>query len=152
MTNLSRAIQLDNKGQAMVEMAFVIFLLVLLVFGMTEFGRAMYTKNTLNNAARAGARAAVVTSDIANAGPVPLNADCTSYVTPCTANNCIYQGVCNNIVAGIDKTTVQVTVSGVGNADKAITVQVQAPFNPVLDLMRRMIGGTLSGQTTMRYE
>ena len=138
----------------MVEMALVIGLLVLLVFGMTEFGRAMYTKNTLTNAARAGARAAVVTSGIANAGPVTLSSVCTSYgtpTTPCTANNCIYQGVCNNIVAGI-QTPVQVTVSGVGNADRAITVQVQAPFNPVLDLMRRMIGGTLSGRTTMRYE
>ena len=42
----------------MVEMAFVLFLLVVLIFGMTEFGRAMYIKNTLNNAARAGVRAA----------------------------------------------------------------------------------------------
>src|SRR5690348_4657403 len=48
------------KGQAMVEAAFVLFILVLLTFGITEFGRAMYTKNTLNNAARAGARCAIV--------------------------------------------------------------------------------------------
>jgi Flp pilus assembly protein TadG len=152
MTILSREIRLNNKGQAMVEMALVIGFLIVLIFGMTEFGRAMYTKNTLNNAARAGARAAVVTSGITNAGPVTLSTDCTSYgTTSCTANNCIYQGVCNSIVAGI-QSPVQVTVAGVGNADKAITVQVQAPFNPVLNLMKSMISGTLSGQATMRYE
>src|SRR5689334_11210220 len=54
------------KGQAMVETALVLFILVLFVFGITEFGRAMYTKNTLNNAARAAARAAVVTSPLNN--------------------------------------------------------------------------------------
>ena len=155
MTNLSRAIKLNNKGQAMVEMAFVIFLLVLLIFGMTEFGRAMYTKNTLNNAARAGARAAVVTSGIVNCAAAGL-------ASPCAGDGPIFTTIDNSIVAAIDKSTVNVTVAlldnaGNGKSPPAITgdqirVTVTAVFNPVLGLMRRMIRGTLSGEATMRFE
>jgi Flp pilus assembly protein TadG len=56
--------RLDKSGQAMVEMAFVIFVLVILIFAITEFGRAMYTKNSLTNAARGVARTAVVNSGL----------------------------------------------------------------------------------------
>ena len=51
----------NQKGQALVETALIIPLLLLLVMGLFEFGRVMYIKNTLNNAARAGVRVAVVT-------------------------------------------------------------------------------------------
>nr|WP_279342306.1 pilus assembly protein [Geotalea sp. SG265] len=46
----------------MVELAFSLFLLMLIFFGITEFGRAMYLTNALNNAAREGARRAVVSN------------------------------------------------------------------------------------------
>jgi Flp pilus assembly protein TadG len=42
----------------------LILLLFLLVFGIFQFGWLMYIKNTLNNAARAGVRQAVVTSTL----------------------------------------------------------------------------------------
>ena len=43
-------------GQAMVEFALVIPVMLLLVFGVVEFGRAYYTYSALTNAARKGAR------------------------------------------------------------------------------------------------
>src|SRR3990172_5711360 len=52
---------MDKRGQALIEFAIVVLLLFLLVFGIFQFGWLMYIKNTLNNAARAGARLAVVT-------------------------------------------------------------------------------------------
>jgi hypothetical protein len=53
--------QSDQKGQAMVELALLLPLLFLIVFGITEFGRAFYIQNALTNAAREGARRASVT-------------------------------------------------------------------------------------------
>lgn len=50
----------DEKGQAVIEMAIVAVLLMLLLFGITEFGRLFYYSLTINNGARAGARAAAV--------------------------------------------------------------------------------------------
>jgi Flp pilus assembly protein TadG len=55
----------DNKGAALVELALILWFLVLVLFGICEFGWAMYVSNTLNRAAREGARyAAVLTGPI----------------------------------------------------------------------------------------
>jgi hypothetical protein len=50
----------NNKGNAVLEFALVLPLLLLILFGITEFGRAIMTTNTLNSAAREGARLAAV--------------------------------------------------------------------------------------------
>jgi Flp pilus assembly protein TadG len=46
----------NQKGVAAVEFAIVLILLVPLVFGITEFGRAIYQYNTLTKIVRNGAR------------------------------------------------------------------------------------------------
>lgn len=50
----------DERGAAMVEFALVVPLLLLLIFGIAEFGRAWNINQTLADAAREGARRAVV--------------------------------------------------------------------------------------------
>jgi Flp pilus assembly protein TadG len=45
-----------QRGVAAVEFAIVLTLLVTIVFGITEFGRAMYQYDTLTKSARAAAR------------------------------------------------------------------------------------------------
>lgn len=49
-----------TRGAAAVEFALVLPLLLLVVGGVVDFGRALYTNVILTNAAREGARAAVV--------------------------------------------------------------------------------------------
>lgn len=49
-----------DRGQTLVEFAFVALLFLVLVFGIIEFGRALWTWNTIVQATRAGARYAVV--------------------------------------------------------------------------------------------
>jgi hypothetical protein len=49
-----------EKGQSMVEMAMVCLLFFFLLFGILEFGRALWTYNTIVNGTRAGARWGVV--------------------------------------------------------------------------------------------
>jgi len=50
----------NEKGQNLVEFALVIPLLLLLVIGIAEFGRAWMTKNILTGAAREAVRIAAV--------------------------------------------------------------------------------------------
>ena len=50
-----------REGQTLIETALVLFLLLLILLGITEFSRAWYTKSSLKNAARQGARVAAVT-------------------------------------------------------------------------------------------
>jgi len=50
----------NERGQALVELAFVLPILLMLVFGITEFGRIFGTQLILSNIAREGARYAAV--------------------------------------------------------------------------------------------
>ena len=52
----------DSRGNAVVEFALVLPLLLLVLFGITEFGRMIMTTNMLNTASREGARLAAVSS------------------------------------------------------------------------------------------
>jgi hypothetical protein len=49
-----------SAGQSLAEFALVLPVLLLLFMGILDFGRAVYAYNTLSNAAREGARVAIV--------------------------------------------------------------------------------------------
>jgi len=50
----------DERGAAAVEFALILSVLVVILFGITEFGRVFNELETLNSAAREGARVAAV--------------------------------------------------------------------------------------------
>ncbi len=51
-----------TRGQALVEFALVIPMFLLLIFGIVDLGRYVYTNNALNQAAREAARVGAVSS------------------------------------------------------------------------------------------
>jgi Flp pilus assembly protein TadG len=84
-----------RRGAAMIEFALVLPLLVTIMMGIIEFGRAMTVQTILTNAAREGARNAIlagatdtgvqtaVTTYLSNSG---ITAGSTTTITP-TSNN-----------------------------------------------------------------
>jgi hypothetical protein len=60
------------SGQSLAEFALVLPVLLLLFMGILDFGRAVYAYNTLSNAAREGARVAIVDQTVA--GGIPAGA------------------------------------------------------------------------------
>jgi Flp pilus assembly protein TadG len=50
----------SRQGQSIVEFAFVLPLLLLLTFGIIEFGFFVYNKQIITNAAREGARVGII--------------------------------------------------------------------------------------------
>lgn len=59
---LFRFVRRDD-GTAMVEMAIVLPIFLLLVFGVIDFGRLLFTANSMASAVREGARQAAVMAD-----------------------------------------------------------------------------------------
>lgn len=55
-----KGLKREQSGQAMVEMALVLPVIVLIVFGIVEFGRIFNSYLVVTNAAREGARIGVV--------------------------------------------------------------------------------------------
>lgn len=124
-----------NRGQSVIEFALILPLLLVILFGITEFGRAWMTLNLLTSAAREGARLAVVTAPDWNA--------VTQRVTD----------VCNS--AGVTPT---ITYAG-PDEQRRVTVTVKADFEIIPgDILGILGGGGLSGTiplratTVMRHE
>jgi len=123
-----------NRGQAVIEVAFVLPLMLLVLFGITEFGRAWATQNILTSAAREGARLAIVTA--------PDNALVTSRVTAvCTA-------------AGVTLTGVTIVPPDPLDPERRVTVTVNCNFTILTGTMLGPFSGTIpmSASTTMRHE
>jgi hypothetical protein len=70
MRRLSRRWRRQFRGQALVEFAFVLPILILLLVGIFDFGRAVYAFNTVNNAAREAVRLAIVDQNCNTVGQV----------------------------------------------------------------------------------
>ena len=124
----------NRRGNAVVEMALVMPILLLLVFGITEFGRAWMTVNILHTASREGARLAVVTGPDVPAVETRVNEVCSAAVI----------------------TPTSITVTGPDQFDLArrVTVTVTADFvvipGKILDMFEPVI--PLTATTTMRHE
>jgi len=124
----------DSRGQSVVEFALVLPLLLVLVFGITEFGRAWLTMNVLTSAAREGARLAVVTAP--DEGRVIARVE-----EVCAAGR-------------ITPTGVFVTGPDVADPDRRVTVTVEANFRVVTGSILGTFSGTipLRANATMRHE
>jgi Flp pilus assembly protein TadG len=143
---------MKTKGQALVEMAIVILLLFLLVFGIFQFGWLMYIKNTLNNAARAGVRQAIVTPSLIdvtyNYGDFPNS----------TPSNLVKQKIDDSLMY-VEKGDVQGVLDVVGKSGSTVaasndTVTLIITLRNVPSFVPGLItvANTLSGQASMRYE
>ena len=59
-----------GRGQSLVEFALIAPVLILLLLGLFDFGRAIYALNAISNAAREGARVAIVDQTVTGGVPV----------------------------------------------------------------------------------
>lgn len=156
----------NQSGQALVETAIVLPLLVLLIMGLFEYGRYMYLRNTLNNAARSGARTAAVTP-IYNSTTHPdgMASGNTSHTLACSdseyaaSNGAVYRSICNSIFNGIPKNEVVVNISytelatpgGLSSGDSVDLSLTWDKYEAVLPLLTP-ITNRIIGQASMRYE
>jgi len=95
----------DTRGQSLVEFALILPMMLVVMFMITEFGRALYQFNVLSTACREGAREAVVSSstnavqvgtDRMNLILSKANLQTGTTVTVTTDNN--YQGTGTHVV------------------------------------------------------
>jgi Flp pilus assembly pilin Flp len=112
----------DERGAAAVEMALVAPVLILLVFGIIEFARAWNVRQTLTDAAREGARTAVVNYQMPGMTPAVIQDSVTKVVRAAAS-----RGALN----GAD---VQIAFEGVGVGENA-RVQLTYLYRPLMTLI-----------------
>ncbi len=88
-----KSIFFNQKGAAAVEFAIVLSLLLTLIFGMIEFGLAMFNQQVITNAAREGARAGIVSRSVRlpNVG-IPPDIGISDVVVAYAANHLVTFG------------------------------------------------------------
>jgi len=148
-----RRIQKASKGQSLVEFAMVLPLLVILIFGIIDFGMGLRSYISLTNATREGARFAAV-GNVAGAYPV----DCDG-----ATNTTVIGRVCVAI-DGLDLTAlddVSVTYPDGQAPGNSVVVAAQYTYTfitPLGDIVSFISGGsfndtlTLNTSTDMRQE
>lgn len=133
----------------MVEFSIISALLLLLIFGIFEFGRALYTYHTVSNAARLGTRWAIVRGSA-----------CTSPLDHCNAASSDVQTfVRSQIVALMDTTQLTVTTTWPGNGGSCaagsnapgcpVVVSVSYPFNFVTSFIGPQLSISSTSQMTI---
>ncbi len=127
-----------ESGSAIVEMVFVLPLLLLLVFGIFEFGRAWLITNTLNHATREAVRLASTTAG--------LTADDPTVVAKAT-----------DLLSAAGVTGASVTNTAPSGTPSSVTVTATLNFGFVTGIgpfFGFRFSGTipLTGSATMRYE
>jgi Flp pilus assembly protein TadG len=139
----------NERGQALIELALVLLLLLMILYGITEFGRYFFYANTANNAARDGVRWAVThaaTSDWCDEVKQHVVDNYGSLFSPALtkANNitvCI-NGVCPTCSAAQPST------------GSRVQIRVTWPFEIVTGSIIPFFSGsrTIVGDASMRYE
>lgn len=121
----------DQRGQAVIEFALTLPLLLLVLFGITEFGRALLTSNVMHQATREGARVAAVALDPNDTGP---------------------------ILARMNQLLVpaQITPSSVSSAfdpvTRTVTVTITTDFVVLAGGILGTVGFPITATTVMKYE
>ncbi|CAJ0808969.1 TadE/TadG family type IV pilus assembly protein [Ralstonia flaminis] len=138
-----RTAQLTRKmrGAAGVEFALVFPILLLVVFGIVEFGAAWYDKAVITNASREAARAGVVFGN-----PVPTSTKIQSVATNYCQNKLVTFGAAANCTVG--------SVTACTATGNPLTVTVSYTFTGlVLGKLAPFTGSlALNAQTTMLCE
>jgi Flp pilus assembly protein TadG len=130
----------NQKGQALVEFAIVLPILLLLVFGIIQFGILFNNYLTLTDAVRAGARQAAVSRTLSDqTGP---------------AKNRVIQAAANLRLSDLDVTvTPHDPVTGSATFVQGGDVTVKGTYPYSINLLGLVVmSGRMTSQTTERVE
>ncbi len=141
----------NDRAQALVETALVLPLLLLLIVGLFDIGRAIWLSNTLATAVREGSRYGVVHGALSGS---PTGPGAATYTAPDT-DTAITAQVRNYATGVPNNLTVQSTwPDGNANRGSRIVVSASFPFTPILAqvFLGSGLGITMRSSSTLVIE
>jgi Flp pilus assembly protein TadG len=152
---LARRLSPSERGAALVEFALVAPLLLLIVFGVIDFGIAFANYENVRSGTRDAARMAVV-NDLQNAPPCTINgATITPPANPTTTADATNALVCDTksrIGLNGSETKVRISITGQAIGDDVV-VCASFPVTALTGLTLPFLGNqVLTSTVTMRLE
>jgi len=134
----------NQRGTAAVEFAIILPLLIIIVFGIIEFGTLLYDKAVITNASREGARAGIV-AQVPRVADAAIQTIVTSY-----CNNNLISYASSPPVLGITTTA---DPSAAFGQDLTVTVIYPYTFLVLPAFITNWLwSGNITARTVMRYE
>ena len=146
-----------QSGAAVVEFALILPILILLLFGVIEFGTLMYNQQVLTNASREGARAGIV----AGIPRLPYYGGDTSCTSPPISIEAVVQCYAKNHLITFGSTNLlpapTITPPYDPNAPFGTDLEVTVNYNFEFLVIPNFIPGinrlrAMSAETLMKYE
>ena len=129
-----------DRGSAIIEFSLISFMFIILLLSVVEMGRMILVYTTIANAARAGARYAIVhgaDQTVSSSGP---GSPCT-----CTPVQTVVQ---NFASAGLVNTSLLTTTvnypDGTNIPGSRVSVTVSYPYDPLVSYFTSLLSDTLS--------
>lgn len=107
-----------ERGSALIEFSLSMTLLLTMMFGAMDFGRALYTYTEVSEAARQGTRYAIV-----------RGSTCTSWTTACPASATDVQTYLRDVPQGLHSSSMTVTTTWTPNNNPGSTVNVKVQYS-----------------------
>ena len=148
-----RSFYRNKRGQALIEFAFILPFLLVIVGGIVDFGLAFFIGQVIENAAREGARAGAVVRPAQGTHEFPEAEEGTCTV-PCTSGPSILQVASDKIpnVALFGGFTLKSQFNDSSNNEDSIQVTVEGQYGWFLLQLLRFERITISRTAEMRWE
>jgi Flp pilus assembly protein TadG len=140
----------DTRGASAVEFAIILPILLLILFGIIEFGFYIYNQQMLTNAAREGARVGIVAS-IPRVPPATIETVVQDYFN----DYAITFGAQNDVVLDPNPPVGYNANAAFGDDPLVVTVSYQYSFLVLPNILGNWINqelGDMSATAAMRYE
>ena len=146
-----RSFYRNKRGQALIEFAFILPFLLVIIGGIVDFGLAFFIGQVIENAAREGARAGAVVRPVGGGFPSGEEGSCT---VPCGSGPSILQVASDKIpnVALFGGFTLKSQFNDSSNNEDSIQVTVEGQYGWFLLQLLRFERITISRTAEMRWE
>ena len=118
----------QRDGVAAVEFALVLPLLLLILFGIINFGTLMYDQAVITNAAREGARWASINAEMDKPSGAPCSSQGIGTSNPCEIAN---QYARNNLITFGGTTLPTASFGGYSTSKQLLEVRIQYTFTGI---------------------
>jgi Flp pilus assembly protein TadG len=145
----------NERGAEMVEFAFVVVLLIALLYGIISYGLILAAQNTITQAAADGARAGIVASSSGTIGPPCTTSACTVSESQAGSDlGWLGKGSCGTSATTITCVSTEVPCPSNPN-NECLTVEVNYaysanPLFPELPGMGVIMPSTISSSDTLQ--
>jgi len=138
----------EERGSSLIEFALISVMLVIVLVGVVEMGRMVLVYTTIANAARAGARYAIVHGADQTVSPSGPGNPCTCPNVKTAVKNFASAGLVN-----ISQLTITVSYpNGSNTAGSPVTVKVTYTYDPLINyfssILNKTLGSTSEGVIT----